>query len=72
MTAGRWIESASRAETAPNNGGDVRTLGQHTLNLARADEEREAQERALAVRAVCRAGGEHAGELLTMLGLGVS
>lgn len=69
MATEAWIASAARVERRPVGSGDMGTLGQHVLNLARADEEREAQDRVLAARAVRRMAGQDAAEMLAALGL---
>jgi predicted short-subunit dehydrogenase-like oxidoreductase (DUF2520 family) len=69
MATEAWIESASRAENRPVGNGDLGSLGQHILSLARADEKREAEDRVLAARAVRRMAGEDAEEMLAALGL---
>jgi hypothetical protein len=71
MASREWIESAAH-ERGPLVGGHSMGNRMHTLAMARADERREARDRVLADRAVRRIGGEHAGELLAMLGLAAS
>jgi hypothetical protein len=68
MPTSEWIESAGYVRKAPTGGGMVSNY-QHIMTMARADEKREAEDRVLAARTVQRIGREHAGELLTMLGL---
>lgn len=68
MASTAWIESAAR-ERKPAIGTGMEGNYQHTLVMARADEQREARDRVLAARTVQRLGREHAGELLDMLGL---
>lgn len=67
MASTEWIDSAAREAKPPTGGMDSNY--QHVLVMARADARREAGDRVLAARAVRRTGGEHAGELLAILGL---
>lgn len=65
------IESADRTHSRPVGAG-MDTAARHVLSLARADEEREAEDRVLAARAVQRLAGADAAEMLAALGLEAS
>jgi hypothetical protein len=67
MAAQSWIESADHKPKPPTGGQLSGTY--HLLALAHQDEKRAAAERDRAGRLVARKGGEHAGELLIILGL---
>lgn len=68
MATQQQIESAAQPTRAPVGSG-MDTMAQHILNLARADDEREAQDRVWARRFVQRCGGDDVAELLAALGL---
>jgi hypothetical protein len=68
MASTAWIDSAAH-ERKPAIGTGMEGNYQHTLVMARADEEYEAHERVLASRAVQRWAGKAAAEVLAILGL---
>jgi hypothetical protein len=71
MATSEWIDAAARVDK-PATGGGMESNYQHVLAMARADEQREAEDRVLAARAVQRFAGGEAAEVLAMLGLGAS
>jgi hypothetical protein len=71
MATEAWIASAAH-ERKPAIGTGLEGNYQHTLVMARADEERDAADRVLAARAVQRVAGDEAAEVLAMLGLETS
>lgn len=70
MATEQWIDSAMSTRK-PHVGGGMDGNYQHTLVMARADEDREERDRVLAALAVRRIAGGDAAEVLAMLGLGV-
>jgi hypothetical protein len=68
MASQSWIDAAAQTPKKPMR-NEMDTSANPVVGIARADADYEARERVRAAEAVQRIGGEHAGELIAMLGL---